>query len=322
MKSLCARYEVIINCLVLLVRQQRPMLPSHLFFHFFKTFFHYRRRCASVTIMNGHLIQSSMKEFSFYGRCRRVRQCSLGGGNVDDAQVGTFARDGDCEIQGFFRRPRNQFFWRVTPIDTKGWLQKFLGIQRKRSEHEYQACESNSYFHGAGITNEHGNNLALINVFRKSRRLQSGMVLVEATAALAMLTAVGMVLFKLTLNVITPRQHALQQVLSDAYLTFERAQAERVPFETLTSDADTLWPEFPDTASTDVEIGTLPGGLVVEGTVFRTRYADAGNLPAFGGSGTETTNPATMQIWRVQSVLRYTIGNRTYVKSRTVVRTQ
>lgn len=322
MKSLCSRYEVIINRLLLLIRQKRSMLPCHLFFHFFKTFFHYRRGCARVPIMNGHLIQSSMKEFSFNGSCRRVRQCALGSGNVDNAQVGTFARDGDRQIQGFFRSPRNQFFRRVTPIDAKGWLQKFLGIQRKGSEHEYQACESNSCFHGAVVTNEHGKSLALINPFRKSRRLQSGMVLVEATAALAMLTAVGMILFKLTLNVITPRQHALQQVLSDAYLTFERAQAERVPFETLTSDADTLWPEFPDTAEVDVEIGTLPGGLVVEGTVFRTRYADAGNLPAFGGSGTETSNPATMQIWRVQSVLRYTIGNRTYVKSRTVIRAQ
>jgi hypothetical protein len=148
------------------------------------------------------------------------------------------------------------------------------------------------------------------------------MVLVEAAAALAMLTAVSMILFKLTLNVITPRQHALQQVLSDAYLTFERAQAERVPFETLLSDADTLWPEFPDTSTVDVQIGTLPGGRVVEGSVTRTRYADAGNFPAFGGNGTEAVNPSAMQIWRVQSVLRYNIGNRTYVKSRTVIRAQ
>ncbi len=324
MKSLCPRYEVIINRLVLLIRQKWTLISRDLFLHFLKTFFHYRRGCARVFIMNGHLIQSTMKEFSFNGRCHRVGQRSIGSRNFDDAQIGIFSRDGDGEVQGFFRSPRNQFLRRISPVHTKRWLQKLLGIQRREKQKEYQHAEiSNSYMHGAGVRNEHGQMLAFFKSFRKPRRLQSGFVLVEATAAMSLLAVVGVILFSLMMNVITPRQYAFQQVLSDAYLTFERAQAERVPFETLLSDDDTLWPEFPDVATTeDIEIGTLPGGTVVTGSVIRTRYADESNYPADGGSGTELTNPAAMKTWRVQSVLRYTIANRTYVKSRTVIRTQ
>ncbi len=148
------------------------------------------------------------------------------------------------------------------------------------------------------------------------------MVLIEATAALSLLTIVGLILFMLTMNVITPRQYALQQVLSDAYLTFERAQAQRIPFETLVSEDDTPWPIFPEVATEDIEIGKLPGGTAIEGSVIRTRYPNETNYPVDGGTGDESTNPAAMEIWRVQSVLRYTIADRTYVKSRTVIRAQ
>lgn len=148
------------------------------------------------------------------------------------------------------------------------------------------------------------------------------MVLIEATAALSILSIVGIILFTLAMNVITPRQYALQQVLSDSYLTFERAKAERIPFETLTSLDESPWPIFPALSEEDIEIGRLPGGLVVEGQVIRTRYPDDVNFPIHGGEGTAETNPASMQIWKVQSVLRYTISNRTYVKSRTVIRAQ
>ena len=35
-----------------------------------------------------------------------------------------------------------------------------------------------------------------------------------------------------------------------------------------------------------------------------------------------TTNPAAMKVWKAQSVLTYQIGNRSYAKSRTVLRSQ
>ncbi|MBC7980488.1 MAG: hypothetical protein H7Y36_08000 [Armatimonadetes bacterium] len=131
----------------------------------------------------------------------------------------------------------------------------------------------------------------------------------------------SLLLLKLSLNVVHPRQYTLQQVLSDSYLTFERSRIERIPFENLVAN-DSPWPTYPTLSEENVQIGKLPGGVPVTGTVIRTRFSDSDNYPIDGGTGTVLTNPAAMKIWRVQSVLRYTISQRTYVKSRTMVRAQ
>jgi hypothetical protein len=146
-------------------------------------------------------------------------------------------------------------------------------------------------------------------------------VLVEATLSLSILTLIGLVMLKLSLNILHPRQWVLQQTLSDAYMTYERAYGERVPFETLTSDASP-WPLYPAITSSQVNIGSLPGGTGVTGTVKRTRLPDANNYQPDGGSGTLATNPANMKVWKVQSVLTYKVGTRTYAKARTVIRSQ
>ena len=146
-------------------------------------------------------------------------------------------------------------------------------------------------------------------------------MLVEAAMSLSILTVLGLVLLKLSLNILHPRQWTLQQALSDAYLTYERAYAERIPFENLLA-ADSPWPAFPTTRATVVEIGRLPGNRPIIGTVVRTRLADSGNYPLDGGSGTLATNPSAMKVWKAQSVLNYTIGSRFYAKSRTVLRSQ
>lgn len=138
---------------------------------------------------------------------------------------------------------------------------------------------------------------------------------------MSLLSVVGLLLLKLSLNVIHPRQYALNQILADSYLSFERARADRIPFETLLATGSP-WPAFPSVVTETVEIGKMPGGRPVTGVVTRTRLADAGNFPIDGGTGTVAVNPAAMKIWRVQSVLRYTISGRTYVKSRTLVRAQ
>jgi type II secretory pathway pseudopilin PulG len=147
------------------------------------------------------------------------------------------------------------------------------------------------------------------------------MLLVEAMIALSILTVIGLVMLKLSLNIVGPRQWVLQQTMSDAYLTFERAYAERIPFDDLLA-VGSPWPQFPQTSTSQVEIGRLPGGTPVMGTLTRTRIPDAQNYPLDGGSGTTTTNPAAMKIWRAQSVLTYRIGDRPYAKSRSVVRSQ
>jgi len=143
------------------------------------------------------------------------------------------------------------------------------------------------------------------------------MLLVETALSLGILTILGLILLKLSLNILSPRQWALQQTLSDAYMTYERAYAQRVPFADLVS-ADSPFPVYPAKSSQTVDIGKLPGGRVVTGTVLRTRTPFASYVPLDGG----TENPAAMKVWKVQSVLSYQVGERRYAKSRTVIRTQ
>lgn len=139
--------------------------------------------------------------------------------------------------------------------------------------------------------------------------------------ALSILTVLGLILLKLSLNILAPRQWILQQAVTDAYMTFERATAERIPFENLLA-SDSPWPAFPLKSTTVVEIGRLPGNTVISGTVTRTRIADTGNYPIDGGTGDVLSNPAAMKIWKAQSIVTYRVGSRTYAKSRTVLRSQ
>jgi hypothetical protein len=146
--------------------------------------------------------------------------------------------------------------------------------------------------------------------------------------SLSILTVIGLVLLKLSMNILASRTWTMQQTLSDAYMTRERSTAERIPFVTLTG-ANSPWPDFAAGGISVVlreEIGALPNmGAArrpVLGKVTRTRFADTNNLIANGGVGTVASNPASMNTWRVQSVLTYAIGANTYVKSRTVVRSQ
>lgn len=141
------------------------------------------------------------------------------------------------------------------------------------------------------------------------------------TIAIAILTTIGLVVFQSTIDLIAPRQSVLHQNVSDSYISFEEAFAARISFEELTAN-DSPWPVFPDNESVTVEIGKLPGGIPINGTVTRTRIADPNNLNSAGGNGTTTTNPAEMETWQLESHLTYQIGDQTYVKSRTTVRTQ
>ena len=148
-----------------------------------------------------------------------------------------------------------------------------------------------------------------------------GYMLIELTIALALLTSIGLIVFKGTIDVMSPRQWILHQNLSDAYLTYEEAYAQRISFEELTA-VDSPWPEYPQSTTTEVEIGKFPGGKAIMANVIRTRIPDDNNLPEHGGSGTSATNPTEMQTWQVQSHLSYSIGDNEYVKSRTIIRNQ
>ncbi|MEP4078712.1 hypothetical protein [Haloferula sp.] len=148
-----------------------------------------------------------------------------------------------------------------------------------------------------------------------------GSVLLEATYAMTFLAGLSLILLKLSINVTAPRQWTLQQTVSDAYLTYEKAWAQRLPFSDLL-DTNSPWPEFPQSSEVQVELGKLPGGSAIYGTVIRTRIPNDNNYPVDGGSGTVESNPSGMRVFNFQSLLTYTVGDRKYVKSRTVVRSQ
>jgi len=158
--------------------------------------------------------------------------------------------------------------------------------------------------------------------FRRGRsRHARGAILIEATYALVFLTGLSLILLKLAISVTAPRQWTLQQTITDAYLTYEKAYAQRLPFNELL-DSDSPWPVFPAKSEATVTLGKLPGGEALQGKVIRTRTPDSNNFPVDGGSGTTSSNPSGMKVWKFQSLLVYEVGGRQYVKSRTVVRSQ
>ncbi len=82
-------------------------------------------------------------------------------------------------------------------------------------------------------TPAHGASFRTFRPLRKARSLRGGFVLIEAMISLSILTVLGLVLLKLSLNILSPRQWMLRQTVSDAYMTYERSFAERIPFENL-----------------------------------------------------------------------------------------
>jgi hypothetical protein len=157
------------------------------------------------------------------------------------------------------------------------------------------------------------------NLSLARRLLARGSMLIEAAAAMALIGLVAMLLLRSSINALSGRYWTIMQNMSDAYMGYEVALAQRVPMDEVVGNSS-LWPRNPTRATSTVTVGRLPGGGPVTATLYRTRLPDAKNLPAAGGSGTAVSNPAGMEVWKLQSHLVYTIGNATYRKSRTVVR--
>ena len=152
-------------------------------------------------------------------------------------------------------------------------------------------------------------------------RRNRGSALIEAAVSIGLLGFMAMLLMRSSMNSLTGRNWTMVQNLTDAYLTYEVALAERVPFDRLTAN-DSLWPVNPTRATSTVVVGRLPGASNLSATLYRTRVAYSNNLSASGGTGTATTNPAGLETWKLESVLVYTVGNSTYRKIRTVLRTR
>ena len=139
---------------------------------------------------------------------------------------------------------------------------------------------------------------------------------------LALLTSIGLVVFKGSLDIMAPRQWIIQQNMSDAYLTYEEAYAQRISFEQLTS-MESPWPVYPEKSATEVEIGKFPGGRPIMAEVTRTRIPDSNNLPEHGGTGTECNKPhRNANVAGAVSPFLSVLATKEYVKSRTIIRTQ
>lgn len=148
---------------------------------------------------------------------------------------------------------------------------------------------------------------------------KTGSMLVEITVAISLLVFLAMFLLKGNLTTLEAGNWTIAQNMTDAYMTYEKAYAEQVPFEDFLGDSSD-WPLYPLNAEQTVEVGKFPGGNAYFGKVVRTRIPDTKNLATDGGSGDDFTNPSGIEIWRLKSVLTYQVDGKDYHKVRTVVR--
>jgi prepilin-type N-terminal cleavage/methylation domain-containing protein len=316
MKRLPPGDKLILDRPLLLVGQERAVFFGHLLPEFVEPRLHRVRGGLRVGVVDGQLVEFAGEKPGLDRRRLGIREETLAGFNLENPQFRLIAGQGDGKVQRMSGRPRDQLFRRITPAQAEGRFDEVLRDRAERGDQQDRQTKERD-----AERTVHGPTLADFRN-RGKRGSRRGFALVEMTIALAILTVVGLVMLQLSLNILAPRQWSLQQSLTDAYLTFERSYAERVPFATLTANSGSPWPVYPNVSVSTVEIGRLPGGTAVTGTVTRTRMADPNNYPIDGGSGSVTTNPASLKVWRVQSVLTYQIGGRTYAKSRTVIRSQ
>lgn len=146
---------------------------------------------------------------------------------------------------------------------------------------------------------------------RIASRSRRGVFLIEATLSVVLMLAISLIVFRVTVTTIRARQWGIVQNLADSYLTFEVAYSSRIPFE----DFNVVGGPFPVANAFDsevVDIGTLPGGTAITGTIYRSRIEDADNA----------TNVLEGETWKLRSILIYDFDGRTYAKSRTVSRTR
>lgn len=296
--------ELIAHGALLLIGDQIAILLGHLLFELQKLRIHPVGRCFTRgLIMKGNFVQLAAHKTAFDLARFQPGDDAVAGFNLEHAQHGLLGRQGNSYVKGVSMRPLNQFFRRVAPLQAHRRAQRGL---RQRNLTAGDGCKDQGT-----KASSHGNATFMkSHPFRKSRS-RRGSALIEATLALAILVMLGLILLKLAMNILLPRQWTLQQGMADAYLTIERAEAQRIPFNELL--AGNRWPDFNNggVQAVDVQIGLMPGGKPVAGRVTRTREL-----------ANEPDNPAGLETWKVHSVLTYQIGSRTYTKSRTVVRTQ
>ncbi|MFC4991146.1 hypothetical protein [Rubritalea tangerina] len=172
----------------------------------------------------------------------------------------------------------------------------------------------------------------------KKRR---GGFLIESSVSLFVLVAVAIVLLNASFNIVKPRNWVMRQNLVDAFLSQEIALMNRVSFDTIENGTSGWGSGSAATANlanavsaNDVLMGKMPGftpgvdnGRDFTATVHRVRIPVETNtaVGTFTPSGTNdelVLADLGIRCYELQSHVVYTIDGETYVKTRSVIRTQ
>ena len=133
--------------------------------------------------------------------------------------------------------------------------------------------------------------------------------------AMGLAAVAALLVMKASLLALSNNQWTVMQTLTDACLTRETALSNRLPLADLTG-ADSQWPDAltdsPPRQVQTVSLGLLAGGQPVNATLTRFRVNETPQVDADTG----------LAVWRLHSVLAYTIGGQQYYKSRTTLRMQ
>lgn len=148
-----------------------------------------------------------------------------------------------------------------------------------------------------------------------ARRRERGSLLIEVSLSMGFASLLALLLMKASLLSLSGNQWSVMQTLTDAFLTRETALANRLPLALITAE-DSPWPESSEvdlaTWHQQVYIGKIAGGTSIPATLTRFRVNET---PIEG-------NDTGFAVWRLHSVLRYSVGDKTYVKSRSTLRMQ
>lgn len=176
------------------------------------------------------------------------------------------------------------------------------------------------------------------------QRDRKGSFLIEASVSLFLLIAVSLVLLNGSFNILKPRVWTMQQNLVDAYLSQEVARMNVVDFSLIQTGASPwgagngaqgVVGDTPGVLTTGgVEMGLLPNftagaaGRPYTAQVQRLRVpiyqpaAVATSMKPAAGAAFMTPADLGIEMYELQTHVSYEVDGRTYVKSRTVVRSQ
>ncbi len=149
-------------------------------------------------------------------------------------------------------------------------------------------------------------------------RRPRGSLLIEVSLGMWLAAMLALLLMRASLLALGSNQWTIMQTLTDAYMTRETALANRLPMADLAA-ANSPWPNAGGGEArfeAVVSLGRLAGGTDVTGRIVRFRVNSAPAAAAVGEGAPD------LDIWRLHSVLTYQVGEQSYVKSRTILRTQ